>query len=341
MEALIKIKELKQQLQECETFLRDEQTKRTLLDQELSDVMSINIELQSVVDRLRGSEYDELEQDLAADVLKIRTEGRVREEQLLQRLSDAQTRLVAEVATREQLNQEILSLQRICEEQRQLLRDVQASDGWPIPSMATARETIDEDPKEEDFERKMIDRVFFESADVAPDLSKDFEFMFEDKDVDNGDVLLGEISFVHPNPSNNDSDMSIYHLLQYIKQIASNLITSLESIHPIVADSIDHVAIVDRIGEMAVSAIESTAPTANQSSILDILRSMIRYITLRISQEISNNSKANPSEDSHSITTQFLTGYETPQKGHEIDSQGRIDQLEEDIVKHINQGKCI
>jgi hypothetical protein len=125
VDALLSLRQAEGKIRELELQLHEQEERSLALNQELTEANSRVMALQQTVEHLRGADFDQLEQDLSTEIMKLRSEGRQREDQLLRKLTEAQTRIESDVSAKQKLSDEILRLQQLVDERNGLLRQLQ------------------------------------------------------------------------------------------------------------------------------------------------------------------------------------------------------------------------
>lgn len=124
LEALLLGRQQAETIARLEALLQAEQERIATLDDELGSVSAQNLALQSVVERLRGADLEELERGMVAEVEAVRSQGRRQDEETRRQLADARELLLSESARREALIDELNEVRRERDEKHALLESL-------------------------------------------------------------------------------------------------------------------------------------------------------------------------------------------------------------------------
>lgn len=182
IEALLNLRQQNVLINELETKLSDVEEKIVSLDNDLSEANALNHSLQLVVDSLRGSDLDEYEKNLASELLRIRNESKLREDNLLRQLEDSQRRLAADVDVRQRLIDDVSSLRAQLEEKNELLRDIQLSEMHLTFSESAGIKSLrykDDEAEDEPADPSTAEIGTIQTEEVSPSISSLYGYLHE------------------------------------------------------------------------------------------------------------------------------------------------------------------
>jgi chromosome segregation ATPase len=124
LNALMEVKELKEELSKCHNELNQTNENLSIFGAELDEYKAQNEMLQSMVNRLKRSDMDAFEKDMTISTETMRKEFRIKEDILKRQQEELRTKLLNEVAKKEQLISSLNDLQLELEDKNTLINQL-------------------------------------------------------------------------------------------------------------------------------------------------------------------------------------------------------------------------